>query len=256
MTRGIVASDSSVDKDSVSGWALHTGVIGALALAGIVVEILDRSTSTPGQWISLRGTASFLVWGLVGLYAVASTLTFGFLRVRWGVPLAYLAALPAAGVLGAALWSFVSSAERAASRSHQEAQFRDLSSRFALVSWSAIAQDADHIRVTAEIRALRNIEARFDALGIIDNSVIAEAETNHATAPVLRVKAGDAARFERILKHAPERPPREFSLLFTTSIEGNGGVYGTDGLVTHDSSTAQDAIAGESLLNRPLPAQK
>jgi hypothetical protein len=245
-----------MDKDSVSGWALHAGVIGALALAGIVVEILDRSSSSSGGWISLRGTASFLVWGLVGLYAVASTLTFAFLRARWGVPLAYLAAVPLAAVLGAALWSFVSSTERAASRSQQAAQFRDLSSRFDLVSWSAIAQDGDHTRVTAEIRALRNIEARFDALGIIDNGVVAQAETNHATAPVQRIKAGGSARFERILKHAPNTPPREFSLLFTTWIEGAGGVYGTDGLVTHDSSATQDAIAGDFLLNRPLPAQK
>ena len=41
-----------MDKDGVSGWALHAGVIGALALAVIVVEILDRSSSSSGHLLN------------------------------------------------------------------------------------------------------------------------------------------------------------------------------------------------------------
>lgn len=193
---------------SSADWALHGIVLSVLAGIGGVFTVIDRLSPSRGGWISLRGVASFFVWIVLGCYAVASTVTFA-LSPYWGVAASYLAAL----ALLPAAWGIFRGLERRKERRLYARMKADLISRLELRSWSAETPGPGRLRLTAEIRALRDLLVRFNGWGL-------DASRNpvmvHEKLEPVRVKADETARVELEIPVTPDRPMVDYVLEFWT----------------------------------------
>jgi hypothetical protein len=231
---------------TLSGWLPHFIVLGALAVIGLVVTLLDYFGPSKGGWISLRGMVSFLVWIGLGLFAIASSLTYVF-REWWGVVPSYLIALP----LAAAPVVLKFGLERLAFSRQDAREKEELLSRFELVSWSSEKGGSNGLRVLAEIRASRDLEASLEVEGL-DVHRIPVARSAANPKPV-RVKAGELLLFsndlERLPECTPERPVVDFLLEFITSVEG--GARGK----TWYLKTDRVSTGGDWHILRPLPPE-
>lgn len=225
-------------------WALHGIVLAVLAAIGLAIALIDRLSPSRGGWISLRGVVSFLAWIVLGVYAVASTVTFAF-SPYWGIPASYLAALP----LLAVAWGVFRALER---RKHHRLYARmkaDLISRLELRSWSAETPGPGRLRLRAEIRALRDLLVRFNGWGV-------DAAGNPALRfdplkPV-RAKAGETARLELEIAVPPDRPMVDHVLEFWTWNGGDEEGGPSQGVISY-RKTDQDLQDGACHLIRPLP---
>lgn len=233
-------------KGAPAGWLIHLGVLAGLAVIGVAATILDRGSS-PGGWISLRGVVAMMVWIALGIYAIAATLTFAFLRGRLGLVPSYLVALPLAALFIGGIWWLRNESDRRWIRSQDEAVLRDLGTRFELLGWSSTIPAPGRLEIRAEIRARRAIEVRFDAVDGPERRAALEADPPSSARRSLA--AGESGSFSCTLDRAADSPPAEIELVFRTWAGEAGGA----GTVTYLPDFPYDAVAGDGQLWRPRP---
>ena len=225
---------------TVPGWGLHGIVLGVLVVIGIVATLIEVLSPSKGGWITLRGILSFMIWIALGLFAAASTLTFALFRHRWGVFPCYLAALPLAAAPVLVRWGL---GHLSYLRSYK-LEKAELVSRFDLVSWSPRSLEKGRLRVDAEIRALRNLDIHLNVLGMDANRMLVTRTPKEPEA--IRVTAGATARLSVDVEFPPDRPVVDYTLEFTTSVEGQSGQTWYD-------EVKADETAGAWHIRRPLP---
>jgi hypothetical protein len=227
----------------LTGWGVHGTVLGVLAVLAGVFTLMDHFGRSSGGWISLRGVLSVLVWIGLAVFAAVSTILVALLREVWGLVPCYLLALP----FSAALWFVPNVLDNRRARRRYAVQRDELFSRFELLSWCPHPLEPGRLRLTAEIRALRDVEVRFEG-AVVDGA----GATHYATPkpePV-RLTAGQTARLETVFPISSDHPVAQHILQFRMPTP-----VGTEGEICYDEVKA-DLDAGEWHWRRPLPPPK
>jgi hypothetical protein len=222
-------------------WALHGIVLGVLAAIGAVITLIAFFAPSRGGIISLGPLVAFFLWIGLGLYGIASTLTFGLFGHSWGAFNSYLAALPLAAV---PVLIKVGRDKISWNRRYAK-QVAELVSRFELLSWSHEKPEGGRVRLRAEIRALRDLDISLDGIGWDASGIVTRGPEKPEA---FRVTAGGTTRLSVDLEFPPDRPPVRYTLDFATSIEGqpSGQTWYSD---EHD----RDTDIGDWHVSRPLP---
>ena len=229
-----------------AGWKIHFVVLGALAAIGIAITAYDYlGPSAPGMWISLRGVGSALYWLLFVAFAIASTISFAFLRVRVGVPLSYVLGVVGAIALGAVVPFALRAIEQPFFTRTAEVGFaKELASRLTLESWSMAEKPGGMVKFTATVRGEVDGSVDFEPIAAIGDYVaVARSRTEERS-----LKAGERAVLETSVKRTAQGAFDSFDLYFTSWVPQR-----ETGTIVYKSDVTGDTVVG-NLLKRPLPA--
>ena len=188
---------------------------------------------------------AFFLWIGLGIYAVASTLTFGLFSRSWGALPSYLVAVPLPALpllLKRGLESF-------SLRRSDRKQQAELVSRFELVSWSQRIPSPGRHLLDAEIRALKDLEIQFEGRGICADGYAVTSDPKDLNK--VRVAAGGTARLSVALEFPPEGPPPVRPVLQFLTWAGDPH-YG----ITMYEKIHRDFGGGEWCVRRPLPPER
>ncbi|RPH36216.1 MAG: hypothetical protein EHM91_16290 [Planctomycetota bacterium] len=226
-------------------WALHGIVLGVLAAIGAVVTLIAYVAPSRGGILELGPVVAFFLWIGLGIYAVASTITFAAFRKDWGVFPCYIAALPLPAVpllvLRGRDWFSLRRSDRK--------QQAELVSRFELVSWSHRITEPGRLRLDSEIRALKDLEVQFEGHGMCAAGYAVTSVPKDLKK--VRVAAGGTTRLSVVLEFTPDVPPPVRPVLqFITWAEDPH-----DGITVYEK-VDRDLGGGEWCVRRPLPPER